>query len=207
MNLLYLNVLIAMMSKSFERVEEAASGMSRLALASSLVTWEAILPSAVRKRKHEALIPPKGSKKKIVKMTLYEGLGWLNFLPYFKAQGKQVTIDDGMCTVFAKTDKNDWHQMDIDERERVEAQRLEERQKMMNSVHDMEEMLKESMKEMKTMLERGGGGAGGAEEGGGEGVEGEEGDGAERLSIALEQQAKRKRGKRDRLKSIFGRKV
>jgi hypothetical protein len=97
-NLLYLNVLIAMMSKSFERVEEAASGMSRLALASSLVTWEAILPSAVRKRKHEALIPPKGSKKKIVKMTLYEGLGWLNFLPYYKAQGKQVSEHFGTLT-------------------------------------------------------------------------------------------------------------
>jgi hypothetical protein len=154
-NLLYLNVLIAMMSKSFEKVEDAASGMSSLALAKSLVTWEATLSSSCRRKYHEKIIPTNNDKR-AVKLVITEGLGnWWHFMfgwlhvgfGAVASQGKPVTIDNGTCTVFEKVEK-DWKQME--EEDRVE--REEQKKQEMDNMKTMLMNMSTGMGEMKAMM-------------------------------------------------------
>ena len=100
-HLLYLNLLIAMMAKSYDKVVESCDGRSTLALARALVVWETILSQKERERTTRAIVPPKGRYKK---MHLSNGLG---FNLFNTREKRLVTLEHSEVTVVEKVDK-DW---------------------------------------------------------------------------------------------------
>jgi len=204
-HLLYLNVLIAMMSKSFEGIENAASGMSCLALASSLVTWENTIPGFKRKEALERVC----RDGKPVTMTLTDGLGLDLATLLLSSKGeagsgaRQIMVEDGLCTIFAKNDKT-WKE--IEEEEAAErAKKLDVQMvSMLQMISTMGEEMGGKMDKLERKMSKGDGGA----------VEGEEGergigtsadgDGDEEekertsLSVIMERH-KKKEGKRKKL--------
>ncbi|GMH95559.1 hypothetical protein TrVE_jg3657 [Triparma verrucosa] len=164
-HLLYLNVLIAMMSKSFETVESAAGGMSSLALAKSLVTWEGTMPAFKRKAYYEQLIPEKNSLKgnRAIRLQLQSGLG-LDVVGKIRAmcsyllgassadsasegERTQVVIDAGRCTVYAKSEKT-WKQLELEEIEEKER----ERERKMVELRGMMTGMSEEVSQVKEMM-------------------------------------------------------
>ena len=198
-NLLYLNVLIAMMSKSFEKVEDAASGMASLALAKSLVTWEATISKKSRRQYYEELIPPP-EKKRIVKLVLTEGIGYFTWLWDLMGEGDatamSLTVDDGDASVYTKVEK-DWKQIEEDEIAEREEFRKRMFAKMCASMGEMKSMMGE-VKEMMVNAK---------EESKGEGGEAEVEAEAERElvnDLMKERKGRRKSiRKREQLKSLF----
>ncbi|GMH76303.1 hypothetical protein TrLO_g11620 [Triparma laevis f. longispina] len=209
-HLLYLNVLIAMMSKSFETVESAAGGMSSLALAKSLVTWESTLPAFKRKYYYESLIPdPKSMKgNKPIQLQLQSGLGF-DFIARFKeicaallggssdggassGEQMQVVIDAGRCTVYAKSEKT-WKQLEIEEIEEKER----ERERKMAEVRAMMVNMTEEVGAVKDMMVGMAGGEGGEGDGGGVGVA-EGVDGARETMGGIEEALKGGREKKSK---------
>ena len=143
-----------------------------LALASSLVTWESTLPNFKRKDYFEQVCRP----GKPVSLTMTDGLGINLRTLLLRSKGesgsgeRQVIVEDGVCTVFAKNEKT-WKE--IEEEESADrAKKMDAR--MVSMLQMISEMGDEMGTKMDAMGERlknvdgGGGGGGGVGEGGGE---------------------------------------
>ncbi len=217
-HLLYLNVLIAMMSKSFERVEDAASGMASLALGNAMVTWEATLCKEDRRKAFTAVCAGQG---KLVKLELKEGLGWfenwLGDILFGPTVGKQVVIDDGSCTIYQRQEK-DWRQIEEEEERAKEEARKREQAEMKKMVGDMMNEMKRGQEEMNDMMQKMLGpkaaGSDDDESGGAPETIAEHGrptfagrtkrSGSKLKENAEDSKKKERTRKRDRLRSIFG---
>jgi hypothetical protein len=158
-----------MMSKSFEGIENAASGMSNLALASSLVTWESTLPNFKRKDCFEQVCRP----GKPVSLTMTDGLGINLKTLLLRSKGesgngeRQVIIEDGICTVFAKNEKT-WKEIE-------EEEAAERAKKIDSKMVSMLQMISEMGDAMGTKMDEIGERLNAVDGGGGEGTKGGEG--------------------------------
>ena len=107
-HLLYLNLLIAMMAKSYDKVVESADGRSTLALARALVVWEGTLSRKKRQACTERLVPPRG---RVNKMILSSGLG---FNLFQTKENMIVTLEHDYLTTVQKSTK-DWRDYEREE--------------------------------------------------------------------------------------------
>ena len=135
--LLYMNVLIAMMSKSFEIIGERASAVSSKSLAMSLVNWEATLHVRDREKAYFRVCPGQG-KHASIRISNDLGFGFFRELMKLLQMDHSdsrasITIDNDVCTMFTKNERT-WKEIELQEELEKEDQRFQE-------MADMKEML------------------------------------------------------------------